>query len=145
MNGPVFVDTNILLYAIDVTEETKHQTARMWRDQLRESRQGRLSFQVLQEFYANVERKWPQAKASARAEVKDLLAWQPIVVNDEILKSSWKLQDRYGISFWDALIAAAAKAPLQISSQRRLSDGPEPEWRSRCESFQKLSAGPHLV
>jgi predicted nucleic acid-binding protein len=110
MNGPVFVDTNVLLYAVDVADKSKHQTARMWRDWLWESRRGRVSFQVLQEFYANVDRKWPHAKASARVEVVDLLAWQPILVNDEILKTSWKIQDRYGTSFWDALIVAAAKA-----------------------------------
>jgi predicted nucleic acid-binding protein len=68
-----------------------------------------VSFQVLQEFYANFARKWPKSVASARHEVLGLLAWQPIKIDSEILKLGWKVQDRYGISFWDALIVAAAK------------------------------------
>jgi predicted nucleic acid-binding protein len=42
--------------------------------------------------------------------VKDLLAWQPVKVDGTILERGWKLQDRYQLSFWDALIVAAAKA-----------------------------------
>jgi predicted nucleic acid-binding protein len=44
------------------------------------------------------------------AEVKDLLAWKPVPVDAAILERSWKLQDRYQLSFWDALIVAAAKS-----------------------------------
>jgi predicted nucleic acid-binding protein len=109
MSATVFVDTNVLLYAVDLADKQKHKTARDWRDRLWESRRGRLSFQVLQEFYANVARKWPCSIEAARLEVLDLLAWQPIFVSDEILKSSWKIQDRFGVSFWDAMIVAAAK------------------------------------
>jgi predicted nucleic acid-binding protein len=92
-----------------LANKQKHKAAGVWRDQLWESRLGRLSLQVLQEFYAKVARKWPASIASARLEVLDLLAWQPVSVNDEILKSSWKIQDRFGVSFWDAMIVAAAK------------------------------------
>jgi len=110
MSGLVFVDTNVLLYAVDVGDKRKHDAAMAWRRRLWETRQGRVSFQVLQEFYANVFRKWPQSLDSARVEILDLFAWQPVVISAEILKSSWKIQDRYGISFWDALIVAAAKS-----------------------------------
>jgi predicted nucleic acid-binding protein len=46
----------------------------------------------------------------ARAEVRDLLAWQPVIVDDAILEQGWKIQDRYRLSFWDSLIVAAARA-----------------------------------
>jgi predicted nucleic acid-binding protein len=49
------------------------------------------------------------ARDAARAEVRDLLAWRPVVVNAGTLQESWKIQDRYRLSFWDALIVAAAK------------------------------------
>ena len=42
--------------------------------------------------------------------MKDLLAWQPVMVDAAILERGWKLQDRYQLSFWDALIVAAAKS-----------------------------------
>ncbi len=110
MTAPVFVDTNVLIYALDEADPKKQQAARVWRAELWKSRRGRISFQVLQEFYAKVTQKWPNAREEARAEVRDLLAWRPVTVDDVILERSWKIQDRYQLSFWDALIVAAARA-----------------------------------
>jgi predicted nucleic acid-binding protein len=42
--------------------------------------------------------------------VKDLLAWRPVAVDAAILERGWRIQDRYGLSFWDASIVAAAKS-----------------------------------
>jgi predicted nucleic acid-binding protein len=50
MTAPVFVDTNVLLYAMDTAEAEKHRAASAWRRELWKSRRGRLSYQVLQEF-----------------------------------------------------------------------------------------------
>lgn len=110
MTAPVFVDTNVLLYALDRADEKKQRAARAWREGLWKSRLGRISFQVLQEFYVQALRKWPESWEVARAEVNDLLAWQPVAVDAAILQRGWKLQDRYQLSFWDALIVAAAKS-----------------------------------
>jgi predicted nucleic acid-binding protein len=42
--------------------------------------------------------------------VTDLLAWRPVAVSGELIQQGWRIQDRYRLSFWDALIVAAAKA-----------------------------------
>ncbi len=110
MNAPVFVDTNVLIYAMDEADRDKQDAARRWRTALWETRRGRTSFQVLEEFYAKVTKKWPAAREQARAEVRDLLAWRPVQVEGEVIERAWKLQDRYRLSFWDALIVAAAKS-----------------------------------
>src|SRR4029077_10578517 len=110
MTALVFVDTNVLLYALDLADLKKQQAARSWRDELWKSQRGRISFQVLQEFYAKVTQKWPAGRDAARAEVRDLLAWQPVTVDAAILEQGWKIQDRYHLSFWDALIVGAAKS-----------------------------------
>jgi predicted nucleic acid-binding protein len=110
MTGPVFVDTNVLIYALDDADGKKQAAARIWRDSLWHSRQGRISFQVLQEFYVRITHIRPTAREQARAEVKDLLAWQPVTVDSKVLEGAWKIQDRYRLSFWDALIVAAAKS-----------------------------------
>ena len=81
-----------------------------WRELLWKNRRGRVSFQVLQEFYANVLRKRPNARDEARAEVRDLMEWDPIAADRQTIELAWKLQDRYKLSFWDALIVAAAKS-----------------------------------
>lgn len=110
MIAPVFVDTNVLIYALDDADRKKQATARHWRAELWRTRRGRISFQVLQEFYAKVTKKWPNARQDARSEVRDLLAWRPVSVDSRILEDAWKIQDRYQMSFWDALIVAAAKS-----------------------------------
>jgi predicted nucleic acid-binding protein len=110
MTATVFVDTNVFLYALDPADLKKQRAARAWRDQLWKNRLGRISFQVLQEFYVKATQKWPESREEARAEVKDLLAWRPVTVDATILERGWRLQDRYQLSFWDALIVAAAKS-----------------------------------
>ena len=109
MTAPVFVDTNVLIYALDTADPKKHLAAQKWRAALWKSNRGRISFQVLQEFFAKVTQKWPASREDARAEVRDLLAWSPVLVDDVVIERAWKIQDRYKLSFWDSLIVAAAR------------------------------------
>jgi len=110
MTAPVFVDSNVFLYALDEADQKKQRAARNWRAELWKSRRGRVSFQVLGEFYVNAIRLLPKARDEARAEIRDLLAWNPVVTDAAVLEHGWKLQDRYRLSYWDALIVAAAEA-----------------------------------
>jgi predicted nucleic acid-binding protein len=100
----------VFIYALDRGDVVKQTAAQAWRSALWKNRSGRVSFQVLQEFYVKVTQKWPAARDSARAEVRDLLAWQPVAADGSLLDRGWRLQDRYQLSFWDALILAAAKS-----------------------------------
>jgi predicted nucleic acid-binding protein len=109
MTAPVFVDSNVFLYALDQADPKKQQAARNWRAELWKSRRGRVSFQVLGEFYVNAVRTQPAARGEVRAEVRDLLAWNPVIADAVLLEQGWKIQDRYQFSYWDALIVAAAK------------------------------------
>ncbi len=110
MTEPVFVDTNVLVYALDERDPRKQVAAWSWRQELWRSGRGRISFQVLQECYVQLLRIWPDRRTEAQAEVRDLLAWKPVAVDVAILELSWKLQHRYQLAFWDALIVSAAKA-----------------------------------
>lgn len=110
VDSAVFVDSNVLLYAVDEADPDKQRIARNWRAELWKSRRGRVSFQVLGEFYVNAVRLRPDVREEARAEVRDLLAWNPVVADAALLERGWKLQDRYRLSYWDALIVAAAQA-----------------------------------
>jgi predicted nucleic acid-binding protein len=109
MTAPVFVDSNVFLYAVDDADPRKQHVARDWRAELWKSRLGRVSFQVLNEFYVNAVRLKPTASDEARAEVRDLMAWNPIAVDATVIESAWKLQDLYQLPYWDSLIVAAAK------------------------------------
>jgi predicted nucleic acid-binding protein len=109
MTEPVFVDSNVFLYAFDDADLRKQRAARNWREALWKNRLGRVSFQVLGEFYVNAIRLRPAALDDARAEIRDLLAWRPVVTDAALLERGWKLQDRYRLSYWDSLIVAASK------------------------------------
>ena len=110
MSGTVFVDTNLLVYVRDRTEEEKQRQAAGWMAALWDTRRGRLSFQVLQEYYVTVTRKLdpPRKLDEAREDVLSLRAWDPIVIDEGVMEDGWAVQDRYGFSWWDALVVAAA-------------------------------------
>lgn len=112
MDVPVFVDTNVLVYARDASESTKQPQAMSWMGYLWASREGRLSFQVLHEYYVTVTSKLQPGMnpVQARADVASLLAWRPHSPDAHALEAAWDAQDRYSLSFWDALIVAAARA-----------------------------------
>lgn len=112
MAAKVFVDTNVLVYCRDASEADKQAQALGWMAELWERRTGRLSYQVLQEFYVTVTAKLDPGldKESARRDVRALCAWQPLAVEGRVLESAWHLMDRYLLTWWDALIAAAAQA-----------------------------------
>jgi len=106
----IFVDTNILVYSHDVDAEQKHQIAQNILLELWKNRNGVLSVQVLQEFYVTMTRKvlHPIPPNSVRNIIRDYFSWH-IEINDlnSILIAS-RIGEDYKISFWDALIVAAA-------------------------------------
>lgn len=52
-----FIDSNVLLYFVDPVEAAKRARAKEWLDALWMAGRGRLSWQVLHEFYSNATRK----------------------------------------------------------------------------------------
>jgi predicted nucleic acid-binding protein len=111
MSAKVFVDTNILVSCRDASEPEKQQKAMAWMIRLWETGRGRLSFQVLQEFYVTVTQKLKPGLGalSAQTEVRNLLTWRPLGVDARVLEGAWFIQERYGSGWWDALIIAAAQ------------------------------------
>ncbi len=111
MKGSVFVDTNVLVYARDSGEATKQRQAQGWLQALWESRRGVLSYQILHEYYVTVTRKLKpgMTKEEARQDVRALLAWTPVVVDRPVLDAAWRIEDRYGLSWWDSLVVGAAQ------------------------------------
>ncbi len=112
MAGKVFVDTNILVYARDASEPGKQRQASVWMSHLWANRNGRLSFQVLQEFYVIVTQKLTPGlnRQSAREDVRSLTSWNPIAINEGVIEGAWAMQDRFQLSWWDSLIVSAAEA-----------------------------------
>ena len=121
-----FVDTNILVYAYDLTAGPKHKSARGLMDRLWDDGEGVLSTQVLQEFYVAVTRKIPQPIASRRAReiIADLGTWTIATLEVPEILSASEISDRYRVNFWDGLILAAAqKEDAVILWSEDLNDG----------------------
>lgn len=110
MNDRIFVDTNILVYAHDLSAGERHDRASAIIIGLWEAETGVVSTQVLQEFYVTITHKikLPLHPAEAREIIRNYLAW-PVQINDpETTLLASEIQEKYRISFWDALIVAAA-------------------------------------
>jgi len=126
MTAKCFVDTNVLVYEFDESNPSKRERAQLVMRGLWDSRRGRISHQVLQEFYVTTTRKLKPALAPERArkEVRDLLFWQPIPPSPELFDAAWEIEDRWHLSWWDSLIAAAARrAGCETLLSEDLQDG----------------------
>ena len=103
-----FVDTDVLVYARDVTEPIKQRLAHGWLDRLWKERSGRVSYQVLQEYYVTVTRKLSPGLvvADARDDVRAFQVWNPYATDKNVFDVAWSVQDRVGFSWWDSLVVA---------------------------------------
>ena len=111
MNGNIFVDTNVLVYSRDASKLGKQTRAAEWISHLWKSGTGRLSVQVLAEYYAVVTGKVKPGMEMARAreDVEDLFSWHPLPMTPDLIARAWAFQDLFHLSWWDSLIVSAAK------------------------------------
>ena len=111
MIGPVFVDTNVLVYWQDTSDPVKQSRAGDWIALLSRHRSARTSFQVLQEFYSVLTRKLADFTPTEVQEiVRGVALWRAAAPDMTTLDRAWFLQQRYALSWWDALIVAAAQS-----------------------------------
>jgi predicted nucleic acid-binding protein len=111
MSDVVFVDSNILICAHDADAGPKRDRAVESLRLLWESGAGRLSVQVLQEFYVNVTRKLatPVARSTAREVVSSYGAWVHEPTTPDTVTRAIDIAEMAQIMFWDALIVASAE------------------------------------
>lgn len=110
MNAEVFVDTNVLVYAIS-SDPAEAPKAKRARDILATEDFG-LSAHVLQEFFVTATRKIAVPLSDEEAlEFIEIVSRAPIVPIDvAIVTEAVAYKKRHGISYWDAAIVAAARA-----------------------------------
>ena len=126
MSDRYFVDANILMYAHDKSTGRKHTRAKTLIDELWLHRSGVISTQVLQELAVNLRRKAgrPLDAKATREVVADYLTWQVVVNTADSVLGALELEERYRISFWDALVIHAAHAAgAEVLYSEDLADG----------------------
>jgi predicted nucleic acid-binding protein len=112
MNVPkIFVDTNVLVYAHDMTAGRKRDVAREAVLKLWNTGTGVVSTQVLQELFVSLTQKIPIPidRRKARTILEDLCAWDVVVNDEQSVLGAIDLQAKYRLSFWDSLILEAGR------------------------------------
>jgi predicted nucleic acid-binding protein len=112
MTEPVFVDTNIFVYARDASEQKKQLVAENYLRDLWTEHRGRTSTQVLSEYYVTVTRKLEPGLPTEVAwqDVLALMAWEPQESDRQLLVRARDIEHRFMLSWWDSMIVAAAQA-----------------------------------
>jgi predicted nucleic acid-binding protein len=110
MSVECFLDTNVLVYAVSSAEHEAGKSRRAL--ELVETSDFGLSAQVLQEFFVTVTRKIKKPLAPELAvALMDQYRVFPVVATDyPLIVSAVELSLRYGVSYWDGAILAAAEA-----------------------------------
>jgi len=111
MSDRMLVDTNILVYAYDVDAGSKQVKAAEVLDKLWVQGNGVLATQVLAEFFITITRKvkQPLALPDARQIVEDYCnGWAILNTTPDFVIKAIAGVERYKLSFWDAMIWAAA-------------------------------------
>jgi predicted nucleic acid-binding protein len=124
MSDRAFLDTNILVYAVDEAEPRKRDAARRLLGA--NDHEFALSTQVLGEFYVVATRRLaaPVAEDVAAAAI-DLLSRLPTVsVDPALVRDAIELSRSAQVSYWDGLIlAAAARGGCRRLLTEDLNDG----------------------
>ena len=109
MNGASFLDSNIFVYSIDEADDRKHRIASELIDRLLEDKTGCVSYQVVQETINVMIRKHDATQDEIQEMLDDTLRplWQ-VDPSPRLYMRGLELRDRYGFSFYDSLIVAAA-------------------------------------
>lgn len=110
----VFLDSNILIYAHDVDAGDRHEQAKALIQDIWMSRKlPAISVQVLQETHVNLLRKGVAVEESARR-VSRYLSWRVVENTKDLFCRSLELQQSHQLSYWDAMIVAAAQRSQAI-------------------------------
>jgi predicted nucleic acid-binding protein len=123
--GLAFFDTNVAVYAYDPDEPAKRLRAL----QLLEEGSGAelvCSVQVLGEFFHVARRKFGMTVDQARAEARKFAPLARVGVDRDLVEGAMGLCAEKPISYWDALIvAAAARSGAATLLTEDLGDGEE--------------------
>ena len=120
----IAIDTNILVYSVDLGEPVKQAKARaLIRQVLTSGEATLLPWQVGVEFLAKL-RKWQASgqltSDDVRIRFNEVLAvWVLAIPTAEMFRLAMECHDRYSLSHWDSLLIAACGSRGDALLQRR--------------------------
>jgi predicted nucleic acid-binding protein len=119
-----FFDTNVLVYADDVSAPAKRERAIELTLEHQKADSLVLSLQVLQEYYAAATKKLRVDPALAQSKVEILARGRVVRFTERDVIASIELHRLRQISFWDAMIVHAARiCNASVLFSEDLADG----------------------
>jgi predicted nucleic acid-binding protein len=111
MSGRFFLDTNIFVYAFDRDAPAKARRADDLIEEAIATRRGKVSFQVVQEFFNVALRRFEPQMTSGEAEQYLSSTFRPLLAvhsSHALYSEALHMREKYRISWYDCMIAAAA-------------------------------------
>jgi predicted nucleic acid-binding protein len=106
----IFLDTNILVYAVDRSDPEKYSRARTSLESFKRDAQGVISTQVLQEFAAVALMKLFQPEEVVLQELAIFENFEVVPATPSLIRRGVELRKKHQLHFWDATILAAAES-----------------------------------
>lgn len=111
MSDRYFLDTNIFVYTFDERYERKMAIAKELIRNSLDNRTAAISYQVIQEFYNAMFKRFPAAQTSQDCELFLVNVFEPMLAVESSLalfNQALAVHHRYKLSWYDSLIVAAA-------------------------------------
>ena len=125
MTGRVFVDTNILIYALDPAHPLKRQVSADLLRQTISNKSLTLSSQGLNECYRVLtQRRRLMPVEHARGYIRTLSPWAIAPLDAHVTERAFGVEDETGYGWWDSLmLASALLADCRLFVSEDLQDG----------------------
>jgi predicted nucleic acid-binding protein len=105
----IFLDTNILVYAVDRSDPVKFARSRALLDTFKRDFAGVISTQVLQEFAAVALAKLLQPEEIVLRELTLFENFEVVLATPSLIRRGVELRKEFQLHLWDATILAAAE------------------------------------
>jgi len=120
----VFIDTNVLVYQLDKRYPKKQSICRSIVRESALKGEAVISTQVLQEFYVATTTKLKVDPILAKSIIQRFENMEIVTVTQELINEAIDINMQNSVSFWDALIIAAAEsAKCETLLTEDLGDG----------------------
>ncbi len=106
----VFLDTNILVYALDQVDPQKQKACRTILARLQYENRAVISTQIMQEFFVVATRKLGVDPLKAKSILQTLENFEVVAVSPALIYEAIDCSSVYQISFWDALVLVCAES-----------------------------------
>ena len=111
MSARFFLDTNVFVYSFDRNAPAKSRRAAQLIRQAVSTREGIVSYQVVQEFFNVALRRFARPMTAAEAEQYLATVFRPMLAvhsSPALFGEALRLSERHHLSWYDCLVLAAA-------------------------------------